>query len=492
MRAIFCFSAVCLTVLCAASTSFAADIKDSVVKVTAMYRAPELTRPWTKGTTTEFSGTGFVIDGERIITNAHVAEYATQIFVQPAGSSDRFRAKVTAIATGIDLAVLELVEDKEKFFAAHPPLELSAELPDIGATVNVHGFPEGGTQISVTEGIVSRIEYSRYYNLAYGLVIQVDAALNSGNSGGPAISGDRVVGVVFSNMPESENIGFIIPVEELNAFLEDVADGTYDGVPVMKDDLQTLENDAIRDKLGMPDELTGMMVTGTFTDDASYPLRAYDILDRIGPYDIENDGYVNSEDGLRLAWSYYVRKVMRDGAVPMTIVRAGKSMDVNVPLAPHGRSFAPYLDNTYPDYFIYGPLVFTPVYGDLYDEVYLEYHAWYASPLAQRAGGAKAFDGEQLIVSPSPLFPHRISKGYETGYFPVLESVNGVKIRNMNHLVETLRDLKDEYVTFEWDCRDQETLVFKRSELEYATEEILEENGIRHQMSDVFREIWDK
>ena len=61
--------------------------------------------------------------------------------------------------------------------------------------MNVYGYPIGGKEQSVTEGIVSRIEYSRMYYDVYGLRIQIDAALNAGNSGGPAISNKKIVGL---------------------------------------------------------------------------------------------------------------------------------------------------------------------------------------------------------------------------------------------------------------------------------------------------------
>ncbi len=85
------------------------------------------------------------------------------------------------------------------------------------------GYPTGGDNISVTRGIVSRVEPQQY---AHGtttlLAIQIDAAINPGNSGGPAFQGKKVVGVAFQNLQGAENIGFVIPTTIIDHFLTDV------------------------------------------------------------------------------------------------------------------------------------------------------------------------------------------------------------------------------------------------------------------------------
>jgi S1-C subfamily serine protease len=83
-------------------------VRKSVVKITASIRSADYFRPWTKNSPQEVTGSGVVITGNRILTNAHVVNAASQIFVQPDKSSDKVRAKVLSIAPGIDLAVLEL------------------------------------------------------------------------------------------------------------------------------------------------------------------------------------------------------------------------------------------------------------------------------------------------------------------------------------------------------------------------------------------------
>ena len=167
-----------------------------------------------------------------------MVKYASQIYVQPNQSASYIPARVEAMTPGMDLAVLKL--DDESFFEKRGALPFAQELPRVKDNVNVYGYPTGGTELSVTQGIVSRIEYTDYYYQATGLRIQVDAALNFGNSGGPAVSDGKLVGLVFSLIQNAQNIGYLIPVEEIQLFLNDIADGVYNGKPQMFDLVQNV------------------------------------------------------------------------------------------------------------------------------------------------------------------------------------------------------------------------------------------------------------
>ena len=114
------------------------------------------------------------------------------------------------------------------------------------------------------------------------------------------------------------------------------------------------------------------------------------------------------------------------------------------------------------------------------------------SPLICRIGDKPAFPGERLVVVPCPFFPHRLSKGYGNPAWQILKTVNHQPIKNLAHLVETLRDLKDEFVTFEFNTRTSgESIVFPRAEMVSATENILNDNGVRSQGSADVMTIWN-
>ena len=229
-------------------------------------RYPDMTHPWTKHSPQDASGTGVVIDGKRILTNAHVVLYASQLFVESYQSSDKLPARVEAVSPGIDLAVIRL--EDESFFEKRTPVMRTEALPEVKDTVLVYGYPQGGSTLSVTKGIVSRIELAgirgrRPRACAFRSTrrsIRVTAA-------GRLLVDGKMVGLIFSKLGQADNIGYIIPSEEIDLFLKDVADGNYDGKPAIHESLQTLENDALRAFLKLDKKTQGMVVHSTDPSD---------------------------------------------------------------------------------------------------------------------------------------------------------------------------------------------------------------------------------
>src|SRR6266496_950236 len=318
-RNIVGFFFVCLVSFQSSSLHAQDAIRELVVKIHAVHHTPDLLRPWAKNSPQQVKGSGVVIDGKRILTNAHVVRYASQIYVQPNQSAERIPARVEAMTPSMDLAVLKL--DDESFFEKRGTLPFAEELPRVKDNINVYGYPTGGSELSVTQGIVSRIEYTDYYYQTSGLRIQVDAALNFGNSGGPAVSDGKLVGLVFSLIQNAQSIGYLIPVEEIQLFLADIADGKYDGKPQMFDLVQTVENEALRRRLGLPKGINGVMVAQPYRNGTEYPLQEWDVITQIGGMPIDSDGKVAIRYDLRLSASYLVQKFAKNGLLPLTVYR---------------------------------------------------------------------------------------------------------------------------------------------------------------------------
>ncbi len=481
----------------AVTNAAAGAIENSVVKIFSTVRYPDPYQPWTKQSPEDITGSGVVIEGKRILTNAHVVNYASQVQIQANQAGDKISATVEAIAPGIDLAVLKL--DDETFFDTHPPLARAKALPGIKDVVLAYGYPEGGNSLSITKGIVSRVEFTPYNFPVSGLRIQIDAAINPGNSGGPAVVGDKMIGLTFSHLINAENIGYIIPSEEIDLFLQDIADGHYDGKPAMYDTLQTLENPALRSFIKLAPSVHGAVVHKPYQDAPTYPLKAWDVITQIGDTPVDDQGMIKLGDDLRVRFQYLIQHIATNGAVPLTIVRAGKELKVNLPVSADYPRLIPGLDGAYPSYFICGPLVFSTATAEYlagllqtkYGTAILARLSDSASPLITRMSDPPAFPGEGLVVIASPFFPHKLDQGYSDPRFQVVKTVNGIPVKNLNHLVELLRDSKDEFITIECDSRFSETMVFPRAQMLAATDEILTDNGVRSQGSPDALAVWN-
>ena len=476
----------------------AGSVENSVVKVFSTLRRPDLYRPWTKQSPSDITGSGVVIEGKRILTNAHVVEYASRVEIQANQAGDKISATVVATAPGIDLAVLKL--DDETFFDTHPPLPRASTLPEIKDAVMAYGYPEGGDNLSITKGIVSRIEFAPYHYPVSGLRIQVDAAINPGNSGGPAVAGDKMIGLVFSHLGDAENIGYIIPCEEIELFLKGIANGgQYQGKPAMYDDLQTLQDPALRAYLKLDKSVEGIVVHHPYGAGADYPLKEWDVITKIGDTPVDDEGMIKIGDNLRIQFKYMVQKVAKDGKVPLTVARAGKELQVELPVSPDRPMVLPDLGGGYPSYFVYGPMVFSEATGEFLGGFakaansarIIDMFSVTGSPLIRRVGDPPAFKGERLVVVSSPFFPHKLCEGYSNPMAQVVKSVNGIAIKNLAHLVQVLRDCTDEFVTFDFDNRYGETLVFRRAEMLAATDDVLTDNGIRSQGTLDVMDIWN-
>jgi S1-C subfamily serine protease len=478
----------------AADQAQAAALENSVVKIFSTMRYPDPFKPWTKQAPTEATASGVVIEGKRILTNAHAVLYASQVQIQANAAGDKLSASVLAIAPGIDLAVLQV--DDPSFFDTHPPVARASKLPQIKDPVLAYGFPTGGSSLSITKGIVSRIEFASYNYPVSGLRIQIDAAINPGNSGGPAIAGDKMIGLAFSRLGgDSQNIGYIIPNEEVDLFLKDIAGGRYVGKASMHDDLQTLENPALREYLKLDKAVEGMVVHRPDKPDADYPLKEWDVITHIGSTPIDNQGMVKIDKDLRVHFTYMIQKLAKDGKLALTVVRAGKSLKVELPVLAEYPTLVPDLHGEYPSYFVYGPLVFSRATRQFLSAFennagLLRVLGYVKSPLVTRAFDPPSDDLQELVIVSSPFFPHKLANGYSNPAGSVVSSVNGTPVKSLKHLVALLRDLKDPFVTLEFASKAGEGLVFSRSALVAATDDILTDNGVRAQGSPDMLAVW--
>jgi S1-C subfamily serine protease len=468
------------------------SVQKSVVKVFATICLPNLSKPWSKESPQEISGSGVVIEGKRILTNAHMVLYANQIQIQATESGNKVSAMVVAVAPGIDLAVLKL--DDESFFSSHAPLSRDNTLPSIKDAVMAYGFPAGGAGLSITKGIVSRIEFAYYNLLVSGLRVQIDAAINPGNSGGPVVVGNKMIGLAFSRRGGgTESIGYIIPCEEIELFLKDIADGRYDGKPTISDDFQSLENPALRVYLKIDKSVSGLVVQKPASLENVYPLKAWDVLTKIGGVSVDDQGMVTIGTNLRIKFNYLVQKIAQNGKIPITIVREGRSFTAQLPVHTPDQLLIADLQGEYPPYFIYGPIVFSIATSQFIAGLQsnIGTFAYLGSPLVSRRGDKPSFPGEELVIVSSPLFPHALSTGYGNPIAQVVKSLNGVPIKNLLHLVNELRDAPDDFVIISFQGRQGESLVFPKKAMQKATDEILSDNGIRSQGSSVLMGVWN-
>jgi PDZ domain len=195
-----------------------------------------------------------------------------------------------------------------------------------------------------------------------------------------------------------------------------------------------------------------------------------------------------------LDFRYLIQKVVKDGKLPLTVVRQGKTLPIDLPVKTKYPTLFESLKGRYPSYFIYGPMVFSPVTNEFASAIDRAGGrlALIGSPLATRRSDLPRFEGEELVVVTSPMFPSKVAKGYDNAQTKIVKEINGVPVKNLRHLVEILRDSKQKFTTIRFDDKYSETIVFNHQEALKATDDILSDNGIRQQTSDDLASVWTK
>ena len=168
----------------------------------------------------------------------------------------------------------------------------------------------------MTQGIVSRIECTTIYYLTSGLRIQIDAALNPGNSGGPAVIDGKVVGLVHSKLSHGENIGYLIAAEEIRMFLRRHPERRLSRKTAA---LGLPSGDGERGPAGQAGPGQGDRRDGCrpFSSAADYPLKKWDVITRIGGQPLDNQGNVKIKDDLRVSYQYLVPKLAKQGRLQL-------------------------------------------------------------------------------------------------------------------------------------------------------------------------------
>uniref|UniRef100_M1C7Y3 Serine endopeptidase degp2 n=4 Tax=Solanum tuberosum TaxID=4113 RepID=M1C7Y3_SOLTU len=415
-----------------------------------------------------------MIGDGKLLTNAHCVEHDTQVKVKKRGDDTKYVAKVLARGVACDIALLS-VESKE-FWEGAEPLSFG-RLPRLQDAVTVVGYPLGGDTISVTKGVVSRIEVTSYAHGSSELLgIQIDAAINPGNSGGPAFNdvGD-CIGVAFQvyRSDDAENIGYVIPTTVVSHFLEDYEkNGKYCGFPCLGVLLQKLENPALRACLKVPSNEGVLVRKVEPTSDISNVVKEGDVIVSFDGVHVGCEGTVPFRSSERIAFRYLISQKFTGDSVELGIIRAGEFMKVQAVLKPRVHLVPYHIEGGQPSYLIVAGLVFTPLSEPLIEE---EEDSIGLKLLTKARYSLAKFEGEQIVVL-SQVLANEVNIGYEDMSNEQVLKMNGTRIKNIHHLAHLVDSSKGKYLVFEFE--DNILVVLEREEAMSASASILKDYGI--------------
>ena len=336
----------------------------AVIRVFATSQDPDFDGPWQARTPSNSTGSAVVIGPSLLLTGAHVVANATFLQVQKPSQPDKAIARVRAVSHDSDLALLEVVEPAD-FLSDIQPAELGP-MPHLRDQVAVVGYPVGGEEISITEGVVSRIEVQRYsHSQRHLLAVTVDAAINAGNSGGPVFGNNKVVGIAFQKLTGVDNIGEMVPPPIIRAFLDGVDAGKRPEIPALGITTQNLENPLLRKQLGLADHERGVAVLHVdYSGSADGILEPRDVITAIDGLPIANNGTVQHMGHTRTRYDVVLGHRYIGDRVELQIKRSGIARAVTLELKPWMPLVPRSRYDQAPAYFVYGGLVFQTLTRD--------------------------------------------------------------------------------------------------------------------------------
>ena len=378
-----------------------------------------------------------VIGPGRLLTGAHVVANATFLQVQKPSQPDKAIARVRAVNHDCDLALLEVV-DPPHFLDDVEPAALGP-MPRLRDQVAVVGYPVGGEEISITEGVVSRIEVQRYsHSQRHLLAVTVDAAINAGNSGGPVFGDGHVVGIAFQKLTGVDNIGEMVPPPIIRAFLDGVDAGKAPSIPALGVTTQNLENPLLRAQLGLGPRESGVVVLHVDPGgSADGVLAPRDVITAIDGLAIANNGTVQHMGTTRTRYDVVLGHRYIGDRVELEVRRGGAARQVTVTLRPWLPLVARARYDQPPAYFVYGGLVFqtlTRDYLTTWDKWWNKapkeflYYYYLGTRTAER--------GEVVILS--QILADEINVGYGHLYNEAVATLDGKVPRDLEDFVARL------------------------------------------------------
>ena len=421
-------------------------VQKSLVRITATAVEPDYKAPWNAGVIVRGIGAGFVIDGNRIMTNAHVVSNSRYLTVERDGDPNKYPATVQFVAHDCDLALVTVAAPN--FFKNMKPLQFGA-IPELESVVSAYGFPLGGERMSVTTGIVSRIDFQLYTHSSIDqhLAIQISAQINPGNSGGPVMQNAKVAGVAFQGYSGdvAQGVAYMIPTPVIQRFLKDISDGHYDKYVDLGLTYSKLQNPAQRHFLGLKDDDRGVLVnTVVAAGPCGKILQSGDVLMAIDDHPIASDANVEL-DGERVEMPEVVERKFKGDKVKLDIIRDKTPSAVTIALD----TVKPYLiqGHSYdlrPRFVVYGGLIFQPLNLELVE-------TYQPSDLRLR----HFFDFfvlEQIYVEHpevivlTNILPDPINTYLGPYRGGIVDDVNGKKIRTLADLANALSAPADRFV----------------------------------------------
>lgn len=426
----------------ASAEDLAPKLRAALVKVDVAAQSWDATSPWQKGPVQTRRGQGVVVEPGTVLTLARLVTDAQLVEVSVANSARRYPARVKHADLPVGLALLEITDEELRRTLVPLPVGEPAKLDD---EFDLYQLGDDNMLQRYTGRVVSAASDGPR------LQLRLNTTLPGAGDGQAAIKGGSLVGLVSATSRGQE--GTLISVETIRRYLSDFADGVYNGPPGPGLWVQPLLRDDLRAYYGLAAGQHGIAVTRIMPGrTGSGVLEENDVLLAVDGYDLDDEGKFMHEVHGRLDASYLFQGRRYAGEKARArILRDGTVQEVEFELKPQAaaESLVPDRVPGRPEFLMTGGLVILELTkdtnigrrssGGIVLRRYTERAGWDPSP-----------DRKQVVFVDHVL-SDVANKGFEELAYVVLESVNGLRIREIADVAKALETPQEGFHVFRFE-----------------------------------------
>ncbi|MDF1850460.1 MAG: PDZ domain-containing protein [Verrucomicrobiales bacterium] len=426
--------------------------ENSIVRVNATLQQYNFLRPWEKGAPTPRRGLGPVLEGNRVLVTSELVVNSTYLELEHPSSGARVPAKIVGLDYEANLAVLEPANTNSEVFEGLVPIELD-QSTKAGDTLDVWQIEDNGDGVSTSVDVL-RVNVGRYFIpgsvfLLYQVKGSLQARVNSFTL--PVVKNGKLAGMLLS-YSSKEQTASVLAAPIIQAFLDDLEDGDYQGFPNLGINVTQTLDETLREFVGIDDKEGGVFLRSVAKDSSAEKagLKKGDVILAVNGKAIDSRGNYTDETYGKLSFSHLVRGAAAVGdKVTMDIIREGKPEKIEVELirkAPADYLIDPYMFDRGPKYVIFGGLIFQELtlpylesWGDEWKTraPFKLVHAQANPEKWEKEGRDKLVFLSNVLKTPSTL-------GYEGINSAIITKVNGKSIANIKELSAALAEVPED------------------------------------------------
>ncbi|MCH7228651.1 PDZ domain-containing protein [Haloferula sp. A504] len=415
----------------------------STVRVSSTRQDWNQRQPWEKNAPRKRRSLGAVVSDTHVLTTAEMVTDATYLELETADGLKLAPARVEAVDYEANLALLTLEDADDDFFEALVPLEI-AEAPKPGDVLDIVQVESNGIPL-VTSGPIQSLDViSNFLPGQFFLAYEVKASMQKSASSFslPVLSEGKLAGML-TNYNSDDQISDVTATPIVQRFLDDAADGSYEGFPSLGVATTSTDDTNFRSWLKLPEDNGGIYVStvrkGSAADEAG--LEKGDVILTVDGMDIDRQGYYEDPELGRVFWSHLVRGSKGAGdEVTLGVIRDGEVVELTATLERLQAAERLVPDYTYgkaPNFLIKGGLLFQELTRPMLETFGKEWESRAPLDLLDVYENPEAYEERfDRVVFLSGVIATPATVGYEPLRNLIVTEVNGKPVRDIKSLVE--------------------------------------------------------